>query len=223
MTTQHVTVPEMKPEELDAIAQLETRAVGLVIHNPAERTAAVEVVRFCAKRTKAIRALWASSTGQAHTLWKTLVGQRKGYLDRVEVVRRGFDDGIQVFDREQRRKAEEERSRLQAEEDARARREQERLAKAAAKLKTPELKQERLEEAAAIEPVAVIVAPVIEKVAGERTVTTWKARVVDANAVPREWMTPDLQALSGLAKATKGAKQVPGVEFYSETRTSIVG
>ena len=221
--TQQIMVPELKPAELGKIESMELRASAMVVHAPEERTAAMEAIRYCVATIKGIKEYFADSKGQAHTLWQTIRGQERELLARVESARRALDRAVQLYDGEQRQKAEEERARLQAEEDARARREQERLAKAAAKLKTPELREERLEEAAAIEPVAVIVAPVIEKVAGERKVTTWKARVVDANAVPRAWLTPNLQTLGAFAKATKGAMPVPGVEFYCESRTSIVG
>lgn len=50
--------------------------------------------------------------------------------------------------------------------------------------------------------------------------TTWRARVVDAAAVPREWCCPDERRLGEEARRTKGETTIPGVEFYAETTES---
>ncbi len=45
----------------------------------------------------------------------------------------------------------------------------------------------------------------------------WKARVVDENAVPREYLIPDILKLNRIATVTGGGLDIPGVEFYEET------
>lgn len=47
--------------------------------------------------------------------------------------------------------------------------------------------------------------------------TIWRARVVDPDSVPREFLCPDLEALNAYARVMKQASSVPGVEFYSQT------
>lgn len=131
------------------------------------------------------------------------------------------------FDREQERKRQEEEKRLR--EIAKA--EQERLqaqAKAAEeearKLREAGKKEEAEQfaaKAAIIEtssysiPVP-IVAATSTKVSGISKRTIWKARVVKKEAVPMEYMEPNQSALDKVAQATKGAIQIPGIEFYSE-------
>ena len=54
------------------------------------------------------------------------------------------------------------------------------------------------------------------KVAGISKTKLWKARVTDERLIPREYLIVNQSALDQVAKATKGAIQIPGVEFYSE-------
>jgi hypothetical protein len=57
------------------------------------------------------------------------------------------------------------------------------------------------------EPVKVFVP------SGQGNVQNWQATVVNADLIPREYMTPDLVKLGKLAKLMKGKASVPGVEF----------
>jgi hypothetical protein len=112
---------------------------------------------------------------------------------------------------EARRKAEQanaaERARLQAEAAAAQRKADAAAEKAMAKD----------DQAAAVVAPVVTVAAAVPVVQGQIIRKTWKARVVDAAAVPREWLVVNQQALDAFAKATKGAVPVAGVEMYEET------
>ena len=65
-----------------------------------------------------------------------------------------------------------------------------------------------------------VVAPKVEAyippVVGQSSRTIWKARVVDAALVPREYLVVNEKMLDQVAGATKGKLTVPGVEFFSE-------
>ena len=67
---------------------------------------------------------------------------------------------------------------------------------------------------------AAVVAPKVEAyippVVGQSSRTVWKARVVDAFLVPREYLMVNEKVLDQVANATKGKVPIPGVEFYSE-------
>jgi hypothetical protein len=76
--------------------------------------------------------------------------------------------------------------------------------------------EQKQEEAAAAIPTTIEVATSTVKQAGESKSVTWKARVIDANLVPREWLIPDEMAINTFVRATKGLKQIPGVEIYPE-------
>ena len=117
---------------------------------------------------------------------------------------------------EKRRQAEQasaaERKRLQDEADA-AERAANRAAAAEAK------------EVSAVEVIApVVVAPVaaVPAAKGASTRTEWYAEVVDEALVPREYLTINIDALNGLARATKGSiKGIPGVVFKSRQVLAI--
>jgi hypothetical protein len=90
----------------------------------------------------------------------------------------------------------------------------------------------RLEEAAAAERAgdkeaaqAIIEAPVATpvvtlasstpKVAGLSYRETWSFEIVDANAIPREYLVPDMTRIGQVARALKGDARIPGVRVYS--------
>jgi len=53
---------------------------------------------------------------------------------------------------------------------------------------------------------------------GTSTRKVWRFRVVDAQALPREWLVPNVEAIAGYAKAAKGEPHpIAGVEFFQET------
>ena len=65
-----------------------------------------------------------------------------------------------------------------------------------------------------------VVAPKVEAyippVVGQSSRTVWKARVVDAFLVPREYLMVNEKVLDQVANATKGKVPIPGVQFYAE-------
>lgn len=82
----------------------------------------------------------------------------------------------------------------------------------------------REEAAEAVAPASVIeVASVAPKVKGQSVRKTWKARVIEAAKVPREWMVVNQTALDAFARSTKGAVPVAGVEMYEEETLASSG
>ena len=108
--------------------------------------------------------------------------------------------------REAEQASEADRKRLLAQADA-----ADRKAAAAA------VKQDvQAEKAAAIVAPVITVASQAPKANGIATRKVWKARVVNAALVPREFLVIDEKKLDGYAKAMKGTTKVDGVEFYEE-------
>jgi hypothetical protein len=166
------------------------------------------------------------------------------YDQKVEAERLAEQRRLQAIADEQarkeREKAEQEAARQrQIEEEARAKAE---AARKAAEQANAEERARLLKEAEAAdrkaaaanakaevkaEAAAAVQAPVIqiaqtnEKQKGEATKGIWKARVINAALVPREYCIPNEQELNAIAKATKGAKQIPGVEMYEEKTLSV--
>jgi hypothetical protein len=77
------------------------------------------------------------------------------------------------------------------------------------------------ETAAAVVAPTVQIAQAAPKEKGESTRGIWRARVINAGEVPREWLIVDEKALAAFAKATKGAKQISGVQFYEDKSLSV--
>lgn len=173
-----------------------------------------------------------------------------GILEEAEtVIKKGIVDWQQQQERlrkaEEMRLAEvarKERDRLEAEvrkvEEAARKKADELAAKAAAELaagnaaKAAELQARAastVEKAddragAARTQASMTIAPTViresPKVQGVTMRTRWKSRVVDAQAVPREYMVVNEKALDDIATATKGALKIPGVEFYGVSEVS---
>lgn len=61
-----------------------------------------------------------------------------------------------------------------------------------------------------------VVPSTVDKVEGISIKQIWKYRVSDANAIPKEYLIPDDKKLGMLARDTKGALKIAGIEFYSE-------
>lgn len=121
---------------------------------------------------------------------------------------------LAAYDREQERLRREEEERQR--EIARKAEEERRLREA-----EQAEKEGRNEEAQAMIEEPVYVPPVViekttPKVQGISMQKVWKFRIVNEALIPREYMAPDQVKIGGVARATKGSIQIPGVEIYSE-------
>lgn len=210
----------ISPKIKTGVDQLETWASELVVKDNGSREIAILTIRKVKISKEQIINFFKDSKTKAHAAWKSVVASEKSFTDRLEIIEKIAKGIISKYDTEQEEIRRNEQARLQADADAQARRERERLEKEAAKLKTPEKIQERLEQAeAVIAPIVQVVEA--EKVKGSSTKEVWKARVVDVSIVPREYMIVNQKALDAFAKATKGAINIKGVEFYSESSLNI--
>lgn len=70
---------------------------------------------------------------------------------------------------------------------------------------------------------APVLASTVAKVDGVSTKKVWKYRIVDANAIPRDYMMPDTVKIGAVVRATKGTMNIPGVEIYAEETLAASG
>lgn len=138
-------------------------------------------------------------------------------LDLLEQAEQKLKNAMLGFQKDQekkRREAEELAREVARKEQARLQAEAEKAAKKAEKKGDVEAAQQ-LRETVPIVPVPTVA---IEKpkVKGISTSTKWKARVVNADLIPRQYLIVNEKMLNDLAQATKGSVEVAGVEFYSE-------
>lgn len=79
---------------------------------------------------------------------------------------------------------------------------------------SPELAQDIREQAAT---------NAVPQSAGVSNLTVWRARVVDFNAIPREFLCLDETKLNTYVRALKADAKIPGVEVYAETVLRVGG
>lgn len=143
----------------------------------------------------------------------------------IAIAKAKQEDEARKLADERKRKADElnaKELKVRQEADAKAAklREAGKVAQADAVLQQGKAKAEELREKAAgvlatpIETKTII--PETTKVKGMHFRENWSANVIDLSLIPREYLTPDMVKLNGLARETKGKSNIPGVEFVSE-------
>ena len=159
----------------------------------------------------------------AHKAHKAATTLRNKLLE-FETHVKGLNQRLGGYLADERRKAEESRrenERKAREEQERIRREQEEAALAKASALEAEGKHiaATLALHEADKPVPVVTpAPVVEaqKIAGITLRDCWKWRVVDENAVPREYWTLNESMIGAIVRNQKERTKIAGVEVYNE-------
>lgn len=188
---------------------------------------------------KAVMDLFRSPADQLALMESEVKDRMIGYQNEQEKIRREKEEKLrkeaEAEERRQREiKEKQEREWREKEEKARKEREaaereaakaksekarkeaEERAAKAEAEqMKAARMAEERRIEAASVQVVAPIVAPTVSKVAGVSTRKDWKARVVNPDLIPRDYLMVDESKLNKVAAATKGSLSIPGVQMYA--------
>jgi hypothetical protein len=215
--TMTVVVPE---ETQGFVDRLDQWAVQVVVTTDLQREAVLGVVKEAKIKRKFFNDLFNPNIKMWDGGHKAAIADKRRWTDRLDAAEKAGKKAVRSYDQEQEQIRIKEKRRLQAIADEKARRERDRLRKQAEKIKGDELRQARLEEAEEVEaPVVQVAIP--QKVKGVATKRTWKARVIDLNKVPRQFMIVDMKALNALAKATKGSMVVEGVEFFEESSLAI--
>ena len=202
----------VEPETMTRLSKMEQWAHEITITTAADHERAIVALQGWASMRKGIVEWFRDTKTKAKAAHQAVCDQESSLLKRGDKAREIVQPKILAWEADQEAIRRKEQARLQAIKDAETERERMRLEKAAAKLKTPELREQRLEEAAALVAPAVPVAPV-EKVAGASGTSTWKAEVIDMAALPKEWCLPNQKALDAHARSTKGQIHIPGVRF----------
>ena len=190
------------------------RAETIQVRNPEEMTAAEEVLKELRRRKKLWLEAVEKTVKSAHAAWKEAVAHRDSIAKPIDAAERVVKSRIADYVYEQRRKAEAERRRLQAEAEAKAEAERQRAIKAAQRLKTEELREQRLAEAETMVAPVVNVAPEIPETKLS-TFTTWSFQIVDAAAIPREYLVPDEKRIGAIVRTLKADTNIPGIKVVA--------
>lgn len=209
-------IAKMEPE----IRQITTRAGVLEITNQNEYEQAITL-------TREIKQLYANVEGGRLKITRKIDEAKRGVMDLFKPITERLSKAeymlksiILQYNHKQEEwlKQEEEKLRKEAEnEKAKLLKKAEKLEARGNVEKAEEIKQQAAEIVASSSIQLEIPKP------GIITRVTWKARIIDANAVPRQYLKPDEEMLNGIARASKGILQIPGVEFYPDESLSISG
>ncbi len=214
-------IPKQVSNEIQT--KIETRTRDLIAWARGLKIISPELYKITAERLKSIKGALVEvdeyfnpDIEKANSLHKSLTGKRKAFKDplleaetlaKAELKR--WDD-LQEADRvkaqaklDDAAKATETREKAKLEDKAK---------KAEASGNTEKATELR-DQAAAVHVSAAIVQSNVEKISGISYKEDWTAEVTDKKLVPLEYLEPNMKALEAIAKATKGAIQIPGVKF----------
>lgn len=200
--------------ELSASSKtLSIDARALVIHSPEAYESAAEMLKDVKGRRKSLDELRRTMTRPLDEAKSAIMDLFRSPAERLEQAEAALKRALIVYSDAQEKARRAEQARL--EEAARKEREKlQRQADAAAA-------KGREERAAVLEAAAVaVVAPVSQaaapKVAGVSFRSIWRAEVVDASLVPREYLMVDQAKIDKVAAALKGDTVIAGVKVRED-------
>lgn len=226
MTTATAELIEVKPIETHEVRGYQIKVIGLkdrasslVIKDQSTYEESASLLKTVKDMAKLVEESRKKITTPLDIAKKAVMDLFRGPSDELEKLESNLKRIMINYTNEQerlRREAEEKlRKEVAAKEAAEKKRLEERAAKAEASGKAEKAEELRQQAQEVFVP-APTIAPTVQKVAGVSMKQNWKARVIDVNKVPREYMIVNDSMLDKMAKATKGSLVIPGVEFYPE-------
>jgi len=150
----------------------------------------------------------------AFKLHRALCDRENAILKPLDLRDRAIRDAMATFKREQDRV----RQEAEAAEAARRRQALEAIAaQEAAQLEAagaPELAAAVVDQAIAAPPPTVVLPDLVTET-GAKFRKTWRWQIVNADRVPREFLTLDEKKIGAYVRAMKSSGAIPGIEIYS--------
>ena len=204
------------------IVPIKEKAEGLIIATDDDNISAANFLMTIKGMIKKVKEKFAPAKDNAWKAHKAITALESEILMPLKKAELNLKGKMVAFERQ----AEIERQRLQAVQEADARRievEAIKAQEAASKLldkgkdEKAEVKMQVAEtlQVKADEIRQTVIASPMTRNAGISYKDNWTAIVKDIALVPREYLVPNMTALNGLAKATKGNLQISGVEFVN--------
>lgn len=208
-----VTIAAQKAAE--QASDLATQYENYQITTPQSYSSAGDDLKLIKTKVKELDDLRKSMTKPLDESKKQIMDFFRKPLEFLTKAESSVKTAMLNWQREQQRIAREEQRRLEEQQRKEAEKLRRRAEKAAEKGKE-EKAEELIGQAAVVEASQPIVAPKVEQIKGIQTKTVWKYRILDADLIPRQYLIPNETMLGQIARSTKGALQIDGVEFYSE-------
>jgi len=160
---------------------------------------------------KLVKDFYEPERKATHTAYTAVTQQIKSCMVPLEKAEGTVKRKMSEYITERMRKQREEQRRL--EDEARKREEERRLQEA---ITTGD-------ETLLDEPVEVPIVPMEkpEEVEGISYAALWTFEIVDANAIPRDFLMPDEKKIRQYVKAMKGAGKIPGIRIYEDKTARV--
>lgn len=212
MTTE-LTVPDTTELDQESHA-IVTTANALTIASNDDLQVAGDFLKRAKGALKVLDATFDPSIKKAHEAHKSMVAAKKKHAEPLQHAERIVKGKMADYTEEQERVRRAEEARLR--EIARKEDEERRLAEAAALEAAGEHESAESVIDAPASPVPVVVPKTVAKVEGVSYRTNWTFRIVNVDAIPRQFMVPDEKAIGAHARSMKERASIPGVEFIAE-------
>lgn len=207
-----------EPEAVEELTLRETvvspvvqKAKALAVTDNASNEAAAEFLKNIKGSQKQVKDFFAESKLKAAEAHKAICANENSMLKPLQESESLLKDKMSAFWQAQ------ERIRIEAERKAAEAAEKLNAEAVAAIEEGNEEKAQDLAMQSAMKAAEVNV-PAPQKIKGITTSQVWTFEVEDFNLVPREYLVVNEQALSSLAKSTKGSFKVPGIKFVPKTQ-----
>jgi hypothetical protein len=209
-----LSAPDVAPlrEEVSSVPDVVRR---LIITDEASLTAAATVLRRIKTLRTTVADLFTPHIARAYDAHRALIADRQRWEAPVVAAETILKHAIAAFTaaEEARRLAQARRQAAEA-QDARVARlwdEVEELDAAGYHGEAAELVADLVSA-----PPLMVVTPPPVTVDGIHAREVWRFAVIDAAAIPREYLAIDHKKLGGVVRALKGAAQIPGVRVWAE-------
>ena len=205
---------EMVPMEARAqkeMGDIIQRAQSFVVRDEQSYADADLIITEVRKRVKNLEPELAPSKEAATKAWQAAYALWKKYITDPLEACKALDKKRYSWKKEEDRRREAEAERLREEERKRQAEEKLRLAERLESAGMKEQAEAVLDSPVA--PVSVATPEKVEKPQGQAHVEHWVARIVDPDAVPREFCEPSQTKLNKYASLMKSKAVTPGVVY----------
>ncbi len=224
------TIEAIVPVEVQTKIKETTESLSIydnyIVDSPEKYRTGADDVRAIKAKAKILEETKMSLTRPIEEGKKKIIALFKAPLDFLKQAEASVKKAMVLWDTEQEEKRQAEQARLaelQRKEAEKLREQAEKEAARAESLKTEKARANAKAQAEKLqaEAVAVVaIAPVVESnaedVSGISKRRDWKFKILNSDDIPREYMIPDEKYIGQIVRASKGKKQIPGIEIYFE-------
>lgn len=213
-------LPERVCKQCDELVSTAQAMLSLHVINKATSVKAGFALKTAKEARRDLEDLRKQLTRPIDEEKKAIMNEFHGRLAACDVVIAHLERELKTWiETEKKRQAEEKRAAEEAAKKEQERKQDELKAEAKElEVNWDFVKAQEVIEKAEIVRVPVVVVPEVRPlIRGLTERKAYKAKVVDVQLIPRNYLIPDEKALGELARSSRGKAVVPGVEFYEET------